>query len=240
MKKFAFVLALSFVVAGAALAANPSLMAGGQSGTHNIVRSGRDVCWSEPADLEGMIASSEVIGVYALETEIANDFYFVTADNTVNLARWWGGYWNNYGCGDIGYATNWNLRFYNDGGCIPWTHGCRVPGRLRERDVRLLPGRCLSGLPVLASVSVPVTAKRRSTGSARRLPTTPSRRSAAVSPPAWSPLATPCSRAPILPIRTGRRPSTCSVWRSTPARSSSAGIVPTNNTTWGAIKGLYR
>jgi len=119
MKKIAFVVAMSFVVAGSALAINPSLLAGG-GGTQNIVNSGRNVVWSEPADLEGLIASSEVIGSVGLETEIANDF-FLTADNTIVTAKWWGGYWNNNSCADIGYATNWNLRFYDDGGCVPLT-----------------------------------------------------------------------------------------------------------------------
>jgi hypothetical protein len=116
MRKVALVLVLSFVAAGGALAANPSLSAGG--GGMNVVSSDRTVIWSEPANLDGLIASSEVIGMVGLETELANDFYF-TSDQTIGLARWWGGYYNNNGCSDIGYATNWNLRFYNDSGCMP-------------------------------------------------------------------------------------------------------------------------
>jgi hypothetical protein len=120
-RKVALTIGLCAVVAGGALAVNPSLMGGGQSGTHNVLDSGRDPFWSEPPDFEGLIASSEVIGVYGLETEIANDFYFTTDGLWVQLARWWGGYWNNYGCSDIGYATYWNLRIYDDGGCVPNT-----------------------------------------------------------------------------------------------------------------------
>ncbi len=117
MRKVALVLALSFVAAGGALAVNPSIMAGG-GGTQNVLNSGRDVVWGEPPDLDGLIASSEVIGQLALETEIANDFW-VDHDGSIDCACWWGGYYNNNGCGDIGIATNWNLRFYDDGGCVP-------------------------------------------------------------------------------------------------------------------------
>ncbi len=117
MRNVALVLALSAVATGGALAVNPTVSGGGGGGT-NVLNSDRDLIWSEPPDLEGLIASSEVIGQFGLETEIANDFY-LTQDNTIGYARWWGGYYNNNGCGDIGAATHWNLRFYNDGGCMP-------------------------------------------------------------------------------------------------------------------------
>jgi hypothetical protein len=116
MRKVALVLALSFVVGGGALAANPSLSAGG--GGMNVLDTGRNVAWSEPPNLDGLIASSEVIGDFGLESEIANDFVLGQND-LVTLARWWGGYYNGNGCGDTGYGTNWNLRFYDDGGCVP-------------------------------------------------------------------------------------------------------------------------
>ncbi len=117
MRKVALVLLLSAVASGETLAVNPTVSGGGGGGT-NVLNSGRDVLWSEPPDLDGLIASSEVIGQLALETEIANDFYLPN-DNILGLARWWGGYYNNNGCGDIGVATHWNLRFYDDGGCVP-------------------------------------------------------------------------------------------------------------------------
>ncbi len=119
MRKVALLLVLSSIFGGGALAANPSLSAGG-GGSPNVLNSGREVIWSEPPDLEGLIASSEVIGQFALETEIANDFY-ISWDTCIGGARWWGGYYNNNGCSDIGIATNWNLRFYDDGGCVPLT-----------------------------------------------------------------------------------------------------------------------
>ncbi len=117
MRRVALVLLLSAVATGGALAVNPTVSGGGGGGT-NVLNSGRDVLWSEPPDLEGLIASSEVIGQLGLETEIANDFY-VTQDICVSYARWWGGYYNNNGCSDIGVATHWNLRFYDDGGYEP-------------------------------------------------------------------------------------------------------------------------
>ena len=74
MRKVALVLALSLVVAGGALAVNPSLMAGG-AGPHQQYDSGRpDVVWSEPPDVE---RSDRVVGSHpdiGLESEIANDF----------------------------------------------------------------------------------------------------------------------------------------------------------------------
>ncbi len=117
MRKVALVLLLSLAVAGGAFAANPSLSAGG--GGMNVLNSGRQVVWSEPPNLEGLIASSEVIGDFGLETEIANDFTIPWSSGGIYIARWWGGYYNGNGCGDIGVATNWNLRLYDDNGCAP-------------------------------------------------------------------------------------------------------------------------
>jgi len=118
MRKVALAFMLSLVVAGGALAVNPSLMAGG-GGAPNVVDSGREVCWSEPADLNGLIASSEQILSAGLETECANDFYF-PIDQYVTQARWWGGYWNNSVACDPGFYTALaNVRFYDDGGCVP-------------------------------------------------------------------------------------------------------------------------
>jgi hypothetical protein len=119
MRKVALALVLSFVAAGGALGVNPSIMAGG-GGAHNVVDSGRDVCWSEPADLNGLIASSEQMLAYGLETECANDFYFTVSQNNLWRARWWGGYWNNAVACDPGFYTALaNVRFYDDGGCVP-------------------------------------------------------------------------------------------------------------------------
>ena len=60
MRKVALVLPVSMVAAGGALAVNPTLSGG--RWRHERRRSGRTVVWSEPANLDGLIASSEVIG----------------------------------------------------------------------------------------------------------------------------------------------------------------------------------
>jgi hypothetical protein len=238
MKKIAFVLALSFVVAGSALAINPSLMAGG-GGTQNIVNSGRNVVWSEPVDLEGLIASSEVIGQFALETEIANDFY-LSSDATICLARWWGGYYNNNSCSDIGYATNWNLRFYDDGGCVPLSTVAEYLGAsANETNVY-----CQGGLyPIFvyqAGVSVPVTANTLywfgAQAADHAFPPQVGRvasggvvgcdsvfKSAYFSYPDWTPGI-----------------DVFGVAFDASQEFEANCDTPTNSTTWGAIKGLYR
>jgi hypothetical protein len=116
VRKVALVLALGVVVAGNAWGANPELSAGG--GGMNVLDSGREVLWSEPPNLNGLIVSSEIIADSGLESEIANDFV-VTVDAVLSVARWWGGYYGNYTCLEIGHGATWNLRFYGDGGCDP-------------------------------------------------------------------------------------------------------------------------
>lgn len=113
MKKFAFVLALSMVCTGLAFASNPAMFGPAPGG--DPIGGDRDVCWSEPGDESQNAGSSEVIGAFALESEIANDFFF-NSDQTVTLARWWGLYWN----GQIGNENfNMNITFYDDAGCVP-------------------------------------------------------------------------------------------------------------------------
>jgi hypothetical protein len=229
--------ALSFVVAGSALAINPSLMAGG-GGTQNVINSGRDVVWSEPVDLEGLIASSEVIGSVGLETELANDF-FLTADNTITLARWWGGYWNNNGCSDIGYATNWNIRFYDDGGCVPLTALAEYLGAFSNETNVYCQGGFYPIFRYEFAVSMPITGNTLYWFGAQ------------VADHVFPPQ---CGR-----VASGAVVGCDSVFKSvyfsypdwTPgidvfgvafdaSQEFEAGIVPTNSTTWGAIKGLYR
>jgi hypothetical protein len=155
MRKVALVLVLSFIAACGALAVNPSLMGGG-GGTQNVLNTNWAV-WSEPPDLEGLIASSEVIGQFALETEIANDFH-VTWDTCISGARWWGGYYNNNGCGDIGVATHWNLRFYDDGGCVPLSVLAETVGALSYETSVYCQGGIYPIFEYHTGVSVPVTA----------------------------------------------------------------------------------
>jgi hypothetical protein len=115
MLKFLPCLALCFI-AGTAMAITPVSFHAG-SGPPYVVPSGRDVCWSEPADLNGLIASSEQILAFGLETEIANDF---VPTNTVTAVTFWGGYYNNSTPCASGITTpGFNLKFYDDAGCMP-------------------------------------------------------------------------------------------------------------------------
>jgi hypothetical protein len=74
------------------------------------------VCWSQGPNLDGLIASSEVICTFDFVTELANDF-LPNAGGYIDNARWWGGYFN-YILGDP-RLTGFNLRFYEDAGCVP-------------------------------------------------------------------------------------------------------------------------
>jgi hypothetical protein len=75
----------------------------------------RDSCWSEPPDLEGTTVSSEIIGEFGLECEVASDFIIedVTA---IRLARWWGRY---DGVAGDPMLDSFNLRFFADADCLP-------------------------------------------------------------------------------------------------------------------------
>jgi len=118
MKRVAVLLAFTMIFASGALASEITKFHPG-TGRHNVLPGERDVCWSEPPDLEGLIGSSEQILMYGLETEIANDFY-AGYDTDISVARFWGGYiGNSYPCeSGMEYRGN-NLRFYEDAGCIP-------------------------------------------------------------------------------------------------------------------------
>lgn len=71
--------------------------------------------WIQEPDLNGTAGSSEVIGQYNLETEIADDFLFDEA-TSITAVRWWGVYWNGFEEPIVG---GFNLRFYEDNGCLP-------------------------------------------------------------------------------------------------------------------------
>jgi hypothetical protein len=117
MKKFAFVLAMSMVVAGSAFAVDPILSAGGGGNIPYDPADGNGVvCHSQAPNLGGAKISAEVIAAFGLESEMANDFLAAASDN-VDGARWWGGYYN-YTPGDP-LVTSFNLTFYYDNGCIP-------------------------------------------------------------------------------------------------------------------------
>lgn len=123
MKKFAFVLALGFIFASAAMAATPTTFVAG-TGLHHVVNTGggRDVCNSQPQDIEQNAISSEIIADFQLETEVADDFVGTTK---ISGARWGGLYYNIINpCDPIIQAPGFNLHWYcDDGYCEPTTYG---------------------------------------------------------------------------------------------------------------------
>jgi hypothetical protein len=112
----ALVLFLSLGVAEGAVSGNPSLSAGG--GGMNVLDTGREVVGSQPPNLDGLILSSEVIGEFGLESELADDFVR-SWEYPYVVVRWWGGYFNGSGCGEFGAAARWNLRVYEDDNSVP-------------------------------------------------------------------------------------------------------------------------
>jgi hypothetical protein len=116
MNKFVLALALCALAAGSAVATGPPSLSSPATGGHNYVPGTRDVCWSEPADLADAKISSEIISMYGLESELANDFMLAT-DGEIALAIGYGGYYN-WVAGDPD-ITSCNWKFYSDGGCVP-------------------------------------------------------------------------------------------------------------------------
>jgi hypothetical protein len=115
MQKISLVLALSLICAGICSASEPVVSAGG--GGMHVPPIDRYFCWLDTPNFEGAIMSSEEISQYELESEVANDFALVAADQ-IGGARWWGGYFS-YTPGDP-LVTSFNLRFYEDAGnCTP-------------------------------------------------------------------------------------------------------------------------
>jgi hypothetical protein len=99
-------------------AAGPPDLLVGPFGPPRPLQSGRDVCFSMPPDLNDYLASSEIIGEYEVETRLANAFSFPN-DETICLARWWGGYYSHLnGCSENAVDT-FHLYFYQDLGCLP-------------------------------------------------------------------------------------------------------------------------
>ena len=80
---------MGLVFVGTTMAPNPVTYHAGTGG-HSVVAWDRDACWSKPADLNGMIASSEQFLMCGLETECPNDF--VVNANAVTRAICWGGF----------------------------------------------------------------------------------------------------------------------------------------------------
>jgi hypothetical protein len=79
----------------------------------------RDVCWSEPPDLEGWLIFCDTIDGYWVTGEAANDIIF-PSDATIVRARWWGGYDECAVPCDPGMvAPGFTLLFYEDDQCLP-------------------------------------------------------------------------------------------------------------------------
>jgi hypothetical protein len=111
-------LALAFCFVAGAARASPVLFSPA-AGPPNVVGAERSGFWSEPADLNGLIGSSEQILSFGFETELANDFV-VDPSETVQVASWWGGYYNvSTPCVSGISAPGFNLRFYADAGSVP-------------------------------------------------------------------------------------------------------------------------
>jgi hypothetical protein len=102
---------------GSALADLPVSWSGPGGDTHSPAPGGREVCWSEPGDLKGILGSSEIISRFDLESEIANDF--VVGDQLITKVTWWGGQYGTTSCELEWPVPGFNLRFYEDDNCAP-------------------------------------------------------------------------------------------------------------------------
>jgi hypothetical protein len=116
MIKFVLALVVCVLAAGSAFATGPPSAFSPAVGGHNYVPGGRDICWSELADLADAKITSEIIAMFGLESELANDFV-LGDDITVTKAIGYGGYYN-WIAGDPP-ITSLNWKFYSDGGCYP-------------------------------------------------------------------------------------------------------------------------
>jgi hypothetical protein len=114
MNRLVLVVAISMVAAGLSMAAEPEILLPGPGGDPG----GYDhtVLWLDNPDFAANTGSSEIIGEFALETEIANDF-ILDLEATIRKVTWWGTYWNGYEGTPTG--AGFNVRFYYDAGCIP-------------------------------------------------------------------------------------------------------------------------
>jgi hypothetical protein len=68
--------------------------------------------------MNGFLATSELIDDFGLESEIANDF--LVGGDLITKAIWWAGEYNPmYPCRQTWPTPGFNLRFYEDEGCLP-------------------------------------------------------------------------------------------------------------------------
>jgi hypothetical protein len=114
MNRLVLVVAISVVAAGLSMAAEPEIMVPGPGG--NPAGIDRTVLWLDNPDFAANSGSSEIIGAYGLESEIANDF-ILEVEATIRQVTWWGTYWNGFDGNPPG--SGFNARFYYDAGCLP-------------------------------------------------------------------------------------------------------------------------
>ncbi len=111
-----FAMGLAVGPSRAANAATPVLMKPGAGSNPLAVQHWRDEIWMQPPNLEGLIASSEIIAEFNLDTELATDFVLAYGA-TIQQARWWGGYYN-WTEGDP-RITRFRIRWFESSGCLP-------------------------------------------------------------------------------------------------------------------------
>lgn len=116
MRLLGILFALSLIAPATHAEEFPVLTAGG--GGMNPMDYDRTIIWEDTPNLDGLIGSSEQILEFGLESELANDF-LVEVSVTIMKWTWWGGYYG-YFPGDP-LAEFWILRLYQDAGCVPFT-----------------------------------------------------------------------------------------------------------------------
>jgi hypothetical protein len=117
MKAILSVIVLTFSTVSSTLATSPSIMHPG-TGIPHPGHGNERAMWSEPPDFNGWIISSEVIGMYGLETELANDF--IPTQPTITHVTWWGGFYNNTDPCEPGIQiSGFTLRFFEDSNSLP-------------------------------------------------------------------------------------------------------------------------
>jgi len=117
MKWLAVVAIIGATTASTTQADGPVSWSGPGSGSHNPAPGGRDVCWSEPGDLDGFLGSSERIDMFGIESEIANDF--IVEGDFLTHATWWGGQYGTATCTPEWPTPGFNLRFSEDDNRAP-------------------------------------------------------------------------------------------------------------------------
>ncbi len=121
MRMIAPILMILMAITACVAAADSPVSRGNASGREPVAApGGRDVCWSEPGDLNGFLGSSEIISQFGLESEIANDF--TAGEGLITKAIWWAGEYNpSIPCQQTWPTPGFNLRFYEDASCRPGT-----------------------------------------------------------------------------------------------------------------------